>query len=1243
MKSIGMRKLMVLAVMGIAVMLVMADTETVGGYTWTYYNKGDNTVKIRGDKYWDRELDMGAGGWVLYPAISPSPSGAVAIPSMLGGKPVTSIGESAFSGCSGLTSVTIPDSVTSIEGSAFSGCSGLTSVTIPNSVTSIGSSAFSGCSGLTSVTIPNSVTSIGNSAFYNCSGLTSVTIPDSVTSFGRSAFFHCSGLTSVMIGNSVTSIGESAFSGCSGLASVTIPDSVTSIGLYAFAGCSGLTSVTIGNGVTSIGSLAFSDCYGLESVTIPDSVTSIEFSAFSGCSGLTSVTIPDSVTSIGMLAFRFCSGLMSFTVGSGNANYSSANGLLLSKDGKTLILGVNGDVTIPDSVTSIEDDAFSGCSGLTSVMIPDSVTSVGGSAFSYCGGLTSVTIPNSVTSIGDWAFRNCSGLKEVWLPERFRGGLDWTVLSECPDDLEIFYYSEYVKIPHEQLMAVDSSERSIVLAVTNDCRVTFEWKCSCEPMRKGTMRDYLSFSIDGVQQDAICGEVDWTNMTFAVAGDGEHELRWTYRKDASGSEGEDCGWVRLVTVVPFVTLAFQAGGATAGEPPASMSFYADAGTVVLPGCGTLAMPKHTFLGWSDGESIHAAGADYPCSASVLTLTAAWARNELSAPVISAPEVFFVGETATVTISAEAGTSICYTLDGSAPTAESSLYAGPFTVDAATTIRAIAVRDDSFDSPETVFAMTMDATTFGDAVNAPTLEFMTDAGTGWRRVKSESPDGYALRSGVIGNNATSRIDATVMGEGRIAFSCKVAGEALNGNEIYDGLAFLIDGVQQGELMGNVDWVTNTFEVTGDGAHTLSWLYIKDESDEFVMPDDCAWLDEVVWVSMRNVTVAFDANGGELAAADALRRMLVNTAIGALPVPTRADYTFLGWFTAATGGDAVSADSVATDDVTLYAHWARVVRTVSFDTNGGGTAPEDVQVESGEAVGALPVPTRTDYTFLGWFTASDGGVAVTAETLITADVTLYAHWQCIFAFGEGDSWSQQQDGSWKSGVTADGAINSLSMTVNGSGAVSFRWKTSCEDYFIFKGTLLRQDGLSFFVDGVETNFVNGIMSGWAECSLEIAEPGTHTLTWSYEKDSSGYDGEDCAWVDAVTWTPSGPADVVVAVGGKSVTVPGAWLSENTTRAATDTAANGRMSVAECYVVGLDPEIATNEFKITSFPLLPNGLPDVANIQFDPPQSRWNVSGAVPKVKGKAELSDDLWQDVPPAGNSNFRFFKVSVELP
>ena len=183
---------------------------------------------------------------------------------------VTSIGNGAFDGCEGLTSVTIPSNVTSIGGSAFSNCSSLTSITIPSSVTSIGSSAFSRCSGLTSVTIPSSVTAIGSWTFNGCTGLTSITIPSSVTSISQNAFWSCSGLSSINVdkGNAVYDsrdncnaiIKTSTNALVLGCQNTIIPSSVTSIGIFAFDGCSGLTSITIPSSVTSIDGYAFAYC-----------------------------------------------------------------------------------------------------------------------------------------------------------------------------------------------------------------------------------------------------------------------------------------------------------------------------------------------------------------------------------------------------------------------------------------------------------------------------------------------------------------------------------------------------------------------------------------------------------------------------------------------------------------------------------------------------------------------------------------------------------------------------------------------------------------------------------------------------------------------------------------------------------------------------------------------------------------------------------------------------------------------
>ena len=339
---------------------------------------------------------------------------------------VTSIGEAVFSGCNGLASIVVENGnpkydsrnncnaiIEKFSNKLISGCK---NTIIPNSVTSIGNSAFSDCSSLTSITIPNSVTSIGGSAFKDCSSLTSVTIPNSVTSIGGSAFKDCSSLTSVTIPNSVTSIGGYAFEGCSGLTSVhisdleawcnitftdsfsnplyfahhlylngdevkdlVIPNSVTSIGSSAFEGCSSLTSVTIPNSVKTIGQHAFRYCSGLTSIAIPNSVETLMQGAFSRCTGLTSISFGNSLQIIGAYAFDYSESLVS--------------------------------VTIPNSVTSIGEGAFDRCGRLVSVTIPNSVTEIGHYAFRYCSSLASVTIPNSVTSIGNDAFNGCERVK----------------------------------------------------------------------------------------------------------------------------------------------------------------------------------------------------------------------------------------------------------------------------------------------------------------------------------------------------------------------------------------------------------------------------------------------------------------------------------------------------------------------------------------------------------------------------------------------------------------------------------------------------------------------------------------------------------------------------------------------------------------------------------------------------------------------------------------------------------------
>lgn len=346
----------------------------------------------------------------------------------------TSCGYSPFYGIQTLKTVTVSDSVASIGSSAFGGCSGLADAVIGSSVTSIGNSSFGGCSSLADITIPSSVTSIGESAFYNCSSFADIIIPSSVTSIGESAFRECSSLTSITIPSSVTSIGEYTFYGCSSLAGITIPNSITSIGNYVFNGCTGLKDLRIENGENTLslgynsetsyynlGKGLFYDC-PLENLYLGRTLeyeTGDKYgnSPFYGIETFRSLTIGSSMTSIANSMFKDCFDLTNITVEEGNVKYDSRDycNAIIETETNTLIFGCQ-NTTIPNSVTSIGNSAFFGCSSLTNIVIPNSVTNIGAYAFNGCSSLAGVTTGNAVTSIGEYAFNGCSNLTSITIP-----------------------------------------------------------------------------------------------------------------------------------------------------------------------------------------------------------------------------------------------------------------------------------------------------------------------------------------------------------------------------------------------------------------------------------------------------------------------------------------------------------------------------------------------------------------------------------------------------------------------------------------------------------------------------------------------------------------------------------------------------------------------------------------------------------------------------------------------------------
>ena len=304
---------------------------------------------------------------------------------------VTSIGDDAFVGCSGLTSIEIPESVTSIGWAAFRYCSGLTNIEIPAGVTSIGGVAFQGCNALVSVSVSPANETYNSNGGCNAIietktntlifGCKNTKIPEGVMRIGDHAFSYCIGLTSIEIPESVKCIEDGAFYECRGLTSVGMPVGVTYIGEYAFYECENLTNIKIPTSVTRIENGSF-QASGLKSVEIPEGVTSIEYYAFSECRNLANVVLPDGLERIGLHAFFYCDSLK--------------------------------EIKIPTSVTSIESAAFAWSTELTSIEIPKGVACIEDDVFFGCSGLTDITIPESVTEIGNSAFDGCDNLKTIY-------------------------------------------------------------------------------------------------------------------------------------------------------------------------------------------------------------------------------------------------------------------------------------------------------------------------------------------------------------------------------------------------------------------------------------------------------------------------------------------------------------------------------------------------------------------------------------------------------------------------------------------------------------------------------------------------------------------------------------------------------------------------------------------------------------------------------------------------------------